>query len=288
MNTVRPVDFVFFDETYVYSTSAITIKDGEKVNGANLMNLRLSWKKALHHDTIRLPNKMAVPVGIMSYASEGATTSDKPFFVMPLPSFWKAAGVDSKELGLHNLLTGVFLHEFAHSQQMQNFGRKISAYEKQYRFEVELNDDIVQHLFGKDTAYVSLYKKERDALFGLTEKDVIDNAALAKALTLVKERQGKYFHGTYENLTELDNFFLTMEGIGQYSMFVWLTHSKGGQIPRELAIKGVRRGGKWWSQDEGLALFLILEKLAKPGAWAKQLFGRETVIVMALIEKYNK
>ena len=45
IDKVRPVDFVFFDDKYVYSTSTTTIKNGKSVRGCNLLNLSLFWKK---------------------------------------------------------------------------------------------------------------------------------------------------------------------------------------------------------------------------------------------------
>ena len=101
----------------------------------------------------------------------------------------------------------------------------------------------------------------------------------------MKQRQSEYFKGQYFSLKEIDNFFLTMEGLGQYSMYLWLTHPKGGNINKKAAIEGVRRGGKWWSQDEGLALFLILGNLSSPQTWAKEMFGNKTENVVLLISK---
>lgn len=283
---VRPVEFVFFDDKYVYSTSAVTIKKGSPVMGNNLMNLKFQWKRQLHNDSLTLPDRSVVPINLMSFAAE-IPSGNKSFFVMPLPGFWQQAGVSSKELGLENLVTGVFIHEFSHSQQMQNFGKKMTAFEKQSNYGIEFSDDIIQHIFAKDTAYLKYYKKEIEFFYGSIKSNKLDKTALKEALLLMKQRQNEYFKGKYENLKEIDNFFLTMEGLGQYSMFVWLTHPKGGNIKREIAIEGVRRGGKWWSQDEGFALFLILDKLTVPGNWAGDMFGYKTESVIALIDRLN-
>jgi hypothetical protein len=67
-----------------------------------------------------------------------------------------------------------------------------------------------------------------------------------------------------------------------------LKHPKGGNIKREIAIEGVRRGGKWWSQDEGFALFLNLDKLTVSKIWARDMFGDKTESVTDLIGKILK
>lgn len=285
IDKVRPVEFVFFDDTYVYSTSAVTIKNGNPVVGNNLMNLKIHWQKELHNDTLTLPDHSVIPVNLLSFAAE-IPDGNKSFFVMPLPGFWSKAGVSAKELGLENLITGVFIHEFSHSQQMQNFGKKMTAYEKQINYGIEFSDDIVQHIFEKDTTCLRMYKKEIDIFYGSVRNNTFDGNAAKAGLSFMKQRQQMYFIGEYERLIEIENFFLTMEGLGQYSMFLWLTNPRGGKIKREIAIEGVRRGGKWWSQDEGFALFLILDKLTKPANWARDMFGNKTESVTHLINRY--
>jgi hypothetical protein len=285
INKVKPVEFVFFDDKYVYSTSAITIKKGSYIKGNNLINLKLRWKKKLHNDTLTLPDKSVVPISLMSFAAEIPANNNTSFFVMPLPVFWEKSNVSSKELGLENLITGVFIHEFSHSQQMQNFGKKMTAYEQQNNFGADFSDDIVQNIYGKDTTYLKLYNKEIELFYTSAKNDALEKELMNEGLSILKQRQKTYFKGKYENLKPIDNFFLTMEGLGQYSMFLWLTHPKGGNIKREIAIEGVRRGGKWWSQDEGFALFLILDKLTQSKNWAKSMFGNKTAIVTDLIYK---
>jgi hypothetical protein len=288
IDKVKPVDFVFFDDTYVYSTSNITIKKGLELKGPNLINLKLNWKRKAHNNMLTLPDRSVVPIGLMSFAAEMPNDSNKSFFVMPLPSFWIKSGVTSKELGTENLITGVFIHEFSHSQQMQNFGKKITELEETNNFGVEFSDDIVQNLFEKDSIYLKSYKNEIDLLYGSIQNNILDKKSLKEGLSLIKQRQEKYFIGEYKNLNQIDDFFLTMEGLGQYSMYLWLINPKGGAIKKETAIEGVRRGGKWWSQDEGFALFLILDKLINPENWAKDMFGNKTENIVEMIDKLIK
>ena len=287
IDKVKPVDFVFFDDKYIYSTSTTSMKNGSLVKGNNLMNLAFRWQKKLHNDSIILPDKSVVPINLMSFAAENSSDSSKSFFVMPLPGFWLQAGVSSKDLGLDNLITGVFIHEFSHSQQMQNFGKKITSFERETNFGVEFTDDIVQTIFSKDSIYSKLYYKEIDLFYKSIENKRLKRQLVDKGLSVMKKRQKTYFKDKYENLKVLDNFFLTMEGLGQYAMFLWLTHADGGNIKREIAIEGVRRDGKSWSQDEGFALFLILDKLTVPEKWVRAMYGDKTEGIIELIERFK-
>lgn len=282
-----PVDFIFFDSVNVYSTSIVSVSKGEPVNGQPIMGETYQWKKALHNGTLILPDSTRLPVGMMSFAGENKLTN-KPFFIMPLPSFWKAVGVKSEELGVENLATGVFLHEFSHSQQMQNFGKRIAEYERTTNFGDELTDDIVQELFQKDSVYTSLFREETTILFNVAtnaDKNMRKKEARG-ALTKMNKRQATYFTGKFKDLALMDDFFLTMEGLGQYSMYAWFVHPKGGNMPADLVTKGVRRGKKQWSQDEGFALFLLLEKYASPEKWGAGMFANKVTSVKELLVKY--
>lgn len=288
IDNVQAIDFVFFDDKYVYSTSDITIKNGSIVKGCNLMNLQLKWKKTLHNDSLTLPNKSVVSVKLMSFASPITEGDNQAFFVMPLPSFWQKAGVTSKELGLENLVTGVFLHEFSHSQQMQNFGKRISEYDKSHNFGIPMNDDILQGLFSKDSTYQKDFHKENDIFYSSLHNNSLDKKKVKNGLDMMKQRQTKYFVEKYKDLREMDDFFLTMEGFGQYSMYAWLVDSRGANIKKDIAIEGIRRSKTMWSQEEGLALFLILEKLNKPENWGKTMVSDKVETVIKLIDESIK
>jgi len=286
IKTLQPVEFVFFDQTDVFSTSAISIPNGQTVSGPGLLGRKLAWKKANHNGKITLPDGQIVPVGLMSFAAPLGKDRQHSFFVMPLPDFWRKAGVESKELGFENLVTGVFLHEFSHSQQMRNFGRKLSEYEQKHTDKIEFSDDLIQNYFENDADYTREFLVETDLFYAAAELKSDDR--LMQALSLYKKRQSHYFTGGKQNLKELDDFFLTMEGLGQFTMYAWMIHPKGGRILPEAALTGVRRGKKSWSQDEGLALFLVLRSLAKSEKWAKRMFGNETISVIELIGQNSR
>lgn len=284
INEIQPVEFVFFDDQYVYSTSSVTIPEGTSIKGFNLLNLTLNWKKASHHNLITLPDQTSVPVGIMSFAAEIPTGQHQSFFVMPLPSFWKKMGVESKELGLDNLTTGIFLHEFAHTQQMKNFGKRITQFEKENKSGMHVNDDMVQNIFSKNNTYLDLFQSEIDHFYNSVIGKELNRKYLSKGISLYHERQKTYFKDQYQQLVEMDDIFLTMEGVGQYSIYRWLIHPQGGRLDEHTALVGVRRNKKWWSQEEGLALFLILERIKDPQLWAKDMFGSGMITAIELIK----
>lgn len=280
---------VFFDKEYVYTTSAVTVPLGDSIDGPALLGESLSWRKAAHNGQLILPDGQKVPVGLMTFAAPLKEGENKSFFVMAAPPYWKEAGIESDELGLEKLLTGVFLHEFAHTRQMQGIGARVDQVDSTHKFDIPLSDDIVQDIYKKDSVYVKLFRAEVNTFYkaALAKNEKDARVWAGKALTLLKKRQAKYFTGKKAILKELDNIFLSMEGLGQYIAVAWLTDPKAADMPFEKAVNGFRRKRSQWSQEEGLALFLILKRLTKTD-WPNDIFGKKPKNIIELLEQALK
>ncbi len=220
-----------------------------------------------HEGQPRFPDGGEAPLGPISFASgEGG------YFAMSLPSVWREAGVGSP-LGLETLMTGVLLHEMMHIRQTDLATEALGgAAERAGVSDEELTDDIVQHRFESDPDYVAAYTAERDALFAAAaaESDHEARRLAAQALRLMRERRARWFTGDKAAFTDLDDVFLTMEGMGQWLIYRYFVSAEGPAQPPEVALPAVRRGGRWWSQDEGLALMLVVDRLL-PG-WQARAF----------------
>lgn len=283
-----PPTMLFYDDMYVYTTSKISAPNGVFFDGPKLLGEKLPWRKELHNDTLTIPDGQRIPIQLMTFAAPSKQKDVEAFFVMAAPVFWKGVGIESKEVGLEKLLTGVFLHEFSHTRQMNGMGSKITDFDNNNTFNVEVSDDIIQDYFAKNNLYVTDYKNELSILYAaaFTKKKSELYALTRKGLRLFREKQLKYIRPTNEVLIDMENIFLSMEGLGQFMIVSWLTNPDGGNIPFDIAVKATRRNKKWWSQDEGLALFLILDKLATPD-W-KMMFSDNPIDVITLIEKELK
>lgn len=278
-------DMLFFDEQYVYTTSRISLPAGTAFPGPGLFTENLSWWKARHKDSLRLPDRQKVPVQLMTFAAP-APEGRKVFFVMAAPSFWEKAGIKSDAFPLKKMLTGVFLHEFAHTRQFKGFGNLIDSIEKAHPFPGEpMSDDLIQHLYAKNSAYVAAFREEVDLFYKAAfAEQPEDTRRLAKeAIRLYQKRQAAYF-GNDKVLITLDNIFLSMEGLGQMVAVLWLTHPKGGNIAYKDAIEGFRRKRNQWSQEEGLAMFLVLQKLGKPN-WQEDMFSNRPRFIIDILRQ---
>ncbi len=276
---------LFYDNAYVYTTSEVSAPGGEPFEGPTFFGNRLPWRKRAHSDTLTLPDGQKVPVQLMTFAAPAKERGVEAFFVMAAPAFWNEAGIHSKEVGLEKMLTGVFLHEFAHTRQMNGIGQIITGYERSHRFDVPVSDDMIQEYFATDSSYVQKFKEEVDLFYRAAQSpDEGEAKRLAnQGMRMLKERQNQYLVRKNKVLAEMDNVFLTMEGMGQYLMAKYLQTPEGGAVPEVTAIGATRRGKNWWSQEEGLALVLLYERLAPNADWTV-LFTDNPPDIVTLIE----
>jgi hypothetical protein len=221
-----------------------------------------------HGGSATLPNGSEVGVGPISFASH----ESGGFFAMSLPSVWRAAGVAS-ELGLERLMDGVLLHELLHVRQSALANAALARPAQASGIADDLlDDDIIQRHFGTDPAYAIAWAAERDLLFAAAaapDDDVARELAI-QALKRMRSRRARWFSGTNAPFAELDDIFLSLEGMGQWLAYRALLSPEGGQLSAEQALPAIRRGGRQWSQDQGLALLLTVDRLL-PG-WQQRAF----------------
>lgn len=243
------------------------------------------WRAASHGGEIETPDGGKLPAKVASFA--GAFGDGQPFLVMALPSVWEAQGVQS-DLGLSNMLTGVFLHEMTHTRQMTGLYPRIGAFEKAYG-SGDFDDDIVQTRFEANAAFKADIDAERDLLFraATAETDAEAKALAREAGARIAARRARWFTGKDAMFADAEDTFLSLEGSGQWVAYAWLAkHPLGAEIDPAEALKGFRRGGRKWSQDEGLALFLVIDRLV-PG-WQARVFADEPATALQLLAEATR
>jgi len=241
------------------------------------------WRGTAHTGTIQLPDGKSVPVGPVSFAAPDPAGGDRAaFFVMTVPSVWRAKGVKS-DLGLETLMDGVLLHEMTHTRQFQAVAPIFAKLTQKYGVPDDTSDDSLQEKYSKNADYVRDYEAERDLLYAAADAptDAEARKLAAQALARMKERRAKWFTGADEKWAPIDDVFLTMEGLGQWVIHAWFTSPLGPKLDPATAQREVRRKRKWWTQDEGLALFLVIDRLL-PG-WQSRAFAAEPMMAEALL-----
>ncbi|MEZ5959234.1 MAG: hypothetical protein R3C30_02250 [Hyphomonadaceae bacterium] len=241
------------------------------------------WAGEHHAGQITLPDGEQIPAQITSFASS-YDDDTRVYFVMALPEIWEAAGIRSQQFGLERLMVAALVHEMTHTRQFDDYIPRIIAAEQAFGLGDDLTDDIVQDSLQENAGYVAAYEAERDLLFraAVVESDAEARALAREAWSRMEARRAQFFVGDNAKLLDLDDVFLTMEGLGQWVGYAWLVHPEGGGFAPDVALTGLRRGGTKWSQDEGLALFLVIDRLLPD--WQTQAFGDNPASGRQLLE----
>ena len=273
-----PPEIVLFDSACVYTTSALTAGGLPPVEGPTLLGTQLPWRALPHGGSLSLPDSSVMPVQLMSFAN--ATRGSGPFFVMAAPSYWEENGRD-----LGSGLTGVFLHEFAHTRQVRGMLKRIGPIDSTWPYPEELDDDAVQTHFAEDSEYVAAYLAERDLLYRAAEaaSPTEVRALAAEALAMMRSRRARWFTGEKAVFAEVDEIFLSLEGAGQWTAYAWLAHPEGGGLDRDAAIRKMLGSRRKWTQDEGLALMLAVDRLLPE--WPALVFSDTSIGSLALLER---
>lgn len=241
------------------------------------------WRGVRHSGQVRLPDGRRVPVGVLSFAAP-AEKGAQPFFAMSTPAIWRAGGVTS-ELGLETLMDQVLLHEMAHTRQAYWATPVLNAVQARYKLaDATVNDDEVQARFGKDPAYVAAYERERDLLYAAVAAptDAGARALAGEALAALRTRRARWF-AAEPWWRDFDDVFLQMEGLGQWVGYRWFIDGPRRTYAPAVALEAVRRRRNQWTQDEGLALMLVVDRLV-PG-WQGLAFGERPALAEELLAR---
>ncbi len=232
---------------------------------------------------------VALPIGrtpavITSFAAPSADPG-AAYFVMALPSIWETAGFKS-EIPLHDFTLGVFAHEISHVWQLPTYFQSIRNVTGVERLPAPVNDDMVQRIFGGDVQFQRGVEAEIEAFrWAARQEDPEAVRRLAReALGQLRERWKTHFTGDYSALVEVQATFLTLEGSGQWFALRALTASPSGpRLEPDLALRAFGQRGAKWSQDLGLALAAVLDRL-DPG-WPSSVYGAGDMSLIDLLDK---
>jgi hypothetical protein len=264
---VKKIQAVIFDKDCV-ATSGTAMNGGPN-----------RWSAALHHGTVTLPDGGKLKPQVTSFAG---SNNGNAFFVMSTPTVWRSAGIPGKGTTLENMMTFVMLHEASHVAQMRTFGARIDAIVTRNHLPDDFTDDSIQKSFKGNGEIAASVEREAKLLFDASQaKTRRDAAALVReARQLMKARYARWFTGKNAYMAEAEPVFLTLEGSGQWLGYVWAVDPRGGRV-KSAALLPQLLADHWWTQREGLAAFLALERLAG-SARIQQAFhlGKKTVLQM--------
>jgi hypothetical protein len=232
---------------------------------------------------VQLPNGADVPIAVK--ASTALYRNGRvPFLVMSLPVLWATDPHYARSSHRSEYLQGIMIHEMTHTRQLVAINRQIRELARTTDLPLPINDDVVQARFRRAAGFERVFRQERDFFYqAAAQKDPVKQRALARrALDLVHMRHARYFSGTNKAYAQIESLFLTMEGAGQWAAyrFATLHSSTSGGSEEPLAV--LRQGSRAWSEDEGLALFLLLDALVP--SWQEKIFAATPASPLELLD----
>lgn len=238
-----------------------------------------------HSGKIVLPDKSEIPSHLLSFAAT-YNKGKESFFVSSMPSIWRKAPHLKDEKNLEILIKSVFIHEITHTLH-RNYYSKLEAFEKKTaKLGIEdFDDDIIQNIFERNNSFRESLEFERKLLEQAIneENPKTKNKLAEEVLNAIRNRRKQFFSNENAIYAEIEDTFLMMEGVANWAAYKaamkqGLNHSD--------ALKLIRRSGKYWSQDEGTVLLVLIDSLLPN--WQKKSFGKQPVSVLDLLDKAVK
>jgi hypothetical protein len=215
-----------------------------------------------------VPGRDALPV-----KAGGATMpyydDRRVFFELALPSLWRKESGSAPSRDLDELILGLALHELTHTRQMVDVSRRIEAMRSRHKLPESVNDNLIENTFSKIPDYKKIWDEEWAHLSRALLADDASGMrdAITEVLAASERRKARFFVGDYQGWSELEDIFLAMEGVAMWVHRMARDHAPPGESWQQTAGVLFTRGDAW-SQMEGLALFLLIDRLV-PGWQAR-------------------
>jgi hypothetical protein len=208
-------------------------------------------RSAAYTKRFALPSGLKIGSGALAFTA--LAKDGEPFFVMALPSVWKKDPRSMPDENVEEFAAGVLAHEITHTLHLRSIWSAVEDVARRNPMPKEIDDDYLQNaVFGEDADYVAAYEREI-ALYrrALEEADASTARELARqALAASDQRRARFFQGENAFFTEVEPIFLNMEGVASWAAYTVVGH---GGDPMAFS-------GRFWSQQEGLFLFLLLDR----------------------------
>ncbi len=275
---------IFFDEAHVWHANAGPGFDAlQPTDGAWRVSLApasgalplVGWA---HGDGIRLPTGDTVPPAIVAFTSS-VEADGTAFLVLSLPAIWRRDH-SAKGARLDALTLAVFAHEMSHTRQAEAYGGRITAIAEEHGLGDDFDDDVVQDRFGTRPGFAAAYAEEVELFFRAAAEDdrELCRQLAEEAVRLMGERRAAHLAGEAAFYAELEDLFLLMEGAANWAGYRVLLNEG---LPPEDAQDVMRGSRTSWTQEEGLAIFLTVDRLLPD--WRACVFGAQVVELQELL-----
>ena len=273
-----PPPLILFDRSCVYSFAA---------GGPGALRLRagsdtLRGEGRAHGGAIALPNGLTLRVRAEAFSSllPGDTAT---FLVMALEDVWRR---DPEHFGEFEnwsaYLRRSFVHEMVHTRQLVAWAPMLRIAGGRVGLS-DFDDDIVQRRFDTVPLFRDAVRNEIALLYAAASATrLTEQRDLARqAIRMMRNRRIAIYGGEDAPWARLEQLLLDMEGAAQWAALAHVTRvSRAGPDTRREIVRGSRQ---YWSQDQGLALYMVLASLVPD--WPREMFSANPPSSLDLLDR---
>lgn len=187
----------------------------------------------------------------------------KCFFIAPVPTLYRRLGRAEQSHDLDELFFGATAHELTHTRQMVYAAQQIAFLRARAKLPASIDDNIIEREFAVNEDYKRLFDEEHKLLpSAVMASDLADcRQKVRQILASAQRRKASFFVGNKAGYSRLEDIFLTMEGIAMWVQYrTALERAPQGEDHLKTLLKMMEAADSW-SQEEGLGLFLLLDRL---------------------------
>lgn len=276
----RPLPrLVFYDRFCAYDFPEAGDGPVTLAFGAN----RLRGRAAAHEGRIQLPNAVSLPLGAEAFASllPGDTAT---FLAMALEDVWRhdPETRDAFE-NWSAFLRRSFVHEMTHTRQLVTWAPLLRVAGGRIGL-VDVDDDVIQQRFGDRPDFRASVLTETALLFrAAASGSAPERRELAReALQRMLARRAATYGDVDAPWARVEQILLDMEGAAQWAALAHV--DRATRLPGREARRDLVRGSRqYWSQDQGLALYMLLNELVPD--WPARMFADDPPSSLELLER---
>lgn len=229
--------------------------------------------RVAHTKNVWVPDREPIAVSTFLTTTIPYAQHKKAFFIAPVPAFFRTLAPPEQAPFLDFLLLGNTIHELTHTLQLPYVLPQLIKLDKVDK-RPSLDDNTVENEFSKNAEYVKIYKQESKLLWDAVFTPDTDScvAKIKEAFKLMEVRKRRFLTGDNQALGKADEIFLSLEGSAMWAQYRVMLRNAPSPDERAL-LAWITERSPAWSQERGLALFLLIEKFAPN--WKTDFFETE-------------
>ena len=228
---------------------------------------RIDIRAQPHGGTVVLPSGVELPARLPAATASPYRDGTSAFVVLAMPEVWRLEPPYTKGPPMEEFVQQLLIYEMTHARQIGVIQRRLAELARTSALPSDLDADVVQKRFEGVPGFREAFEAERDMFLGAAgETDACRRQDLtAGALSMVRRRHARYFSGSNRVFAELEDLFLTQQGGARWAAYKFA--NARARSPSDADVFQFL-GGNSWSQEEGFALFLLLDAFV-PGWQAR-------------------